>query len=214
MTLTILEKDTFQGLSSVIDLDVSSSNVRKVGLGAFDGLQLLRLLNISNNDINTFTKVDFDQLQLDFLHADDYKFCCIVGLEGEKCLPAKDELSSCEDLMSNATLRTFLWLLGCTALLGNLFVFMWRSVQGENLVSGFLVKYLALADFLMGVYMVGIASVDVHYQGTYIEHASDVEEKLAVPVVWGDIYHVKRSICVHPVCNYCGQADQYYSPLL
>lgn len=172
MHLQILSGGTFEGLDSLSTLDLSFAGLVDIRRGAFYGLPGLSILNISHNKIASYSKLDFQELQVSYLHSDDYMFCCFVALSGQNCLPLKDEFSSCEDLMSNNTQRSFLWLLGIVALVGNLFVFIWRTLRDENLVSGYLVKYLALADFLMGVYMIGIASVDSHYRGIYIENSA------------------------------------------
>ncbi len=82
-----------------------------------------------------------------------------------RCLPPQDEISDCEDLMSNAAQRSFLWVLGIVALLGNTSVIIWRY---RNIfvspVSSTLILSLGCADFFMGVYLLIIASVDVHYR--------------------------------------------------
>ena len=172
MNLNTIHGGSFEGLLSVLELDLSLSRIQSLEKGAFSGLESLSRLNISRNSIKRFQKQDFSALKIAFLHSDDYKFCCFVNLGGENCLPAKDEFSSCEDLMSNNVLRSFLWILGSTSLLGNLFVLIWRTIRGEHLVSSYLVKYLALADFVMGIYLIGIASADLYYRGRYIENAS------------------------------------------
>jgi hypothetical protein len=67
--------------------------------------------------------------------------------------------------MSNAAQRSFLWVLGIVALLGNTSVIIWRY---RNIfvspVSSTLILSLGCADFFMGIYLVIIASVDVHYR--------------------------------------------------
>ena len=172
MNLNTIHGETFEGFVSVFELDLSLSRIQSLEKGTFNGLESLSRLNISSNRIKKFQKQDFNALKLSFLHSDDYKFCCFVNLAGEKCLPAKDEFSSCEDLMSNNVLRSFLWILGSVSLLGNLFVLIWRTIKGEHLVSSYLIKYSALADFVMGIYLIGIASADLYYRGRYIENAS------------------------------------------
>ena len=71
-----------------------------------------------------------------------------------------------------------MWVLGISALVGNLFVIGWRFIprarlQKKNRVESVLVSNLALADFLMGIYMVLIASADMRYRGTYVYFAED-----------------------------------------
>lgn len=172
MNLGTIHDGTFRGLDSVTDLDLAASNIRMLKQNLFHDVPSLSWLNISQNKIGVYQKQDFNTLRLSFLHSDDYKLCCFVNLADDQCLPEKDQFPLCEDLMSNNTLRTFLWLLGAVALFGNFFVFVWRTVQDEKLASSFMVKYLALADFLMGIYMIGIAAVDLYFRGRYIENAT------------------------------------------
>ncbi len=91
------------------------------------------------------------------------------------CLPEPDQFSSCEDLMRNRVLRWFMWILGISAFLGNGFVILWRlrphQSQRSNPVQEILVWNLAIADGLMGVYMLIIASADMYYRDIYIAYA-------------------------------------------
>lgn len=73
--------------------------------------------------------------------------------------------------MKNKTLQIFIWVLGLSALLGNIFVIILRSVfKEQNPVDSFLLTNLAVADFLMGLYMLIIAIKDVEFQGEYFRH--------------------------------------------
>lgn len=76
--------------------------------------------------------------------------------------------------MSSPVQRSFLWVLGVVALLGNVFVIAWRlKTKNSNPVSSTLILSLGCADFLMGIYLIAIASVDIYYRGRYIQN-SDV----------------------------------------
>ena len=69
-------------------------------------------------------------------------------------------------------LRVFIWILGLSALLGNLFVVIWRLKSTEPLrVQAYLILNLAISDCLMGVYMITIASADMHFRDRYIYNA-------------------------------------------
>ena len=99
---------------------------------------------------------------------DKFEFCCMAKLSGPNCSAPKDLFSSCKDLMANLTLRISIWILGCIALFGNVFVLVWRSkTRSENKVHALLLLNLAIADFLMGIYLIMIASVDYYYRGSY-----------------------------------------------
>lgn len=76
--------------------------------------------------------------------------------------------------MSSPVQRSFLWVLGVVALLGNVFVIVWRlKTKNSNPVSSTLILSLGCADFFMGIYLIVIASVDIYYRGRYIQN-SDV----------------------------------------
>ena len=109
-----------------------------------------------------------------FRKSDRYLFCCLIG-EIESCIPEADQFSSCADLMRHPVLRVCIWILGLSALVGNLFVILWRTKIGEenarSKVQDYLILHLAAADLLMGVYMIMIASADMYYRDVYILHA-------------------------------------------
>ena len=76
--------------------------------------------------------------------------------------------------MKNKTLQICIWILGILASLGNFFVIIWRLIdKEENRVHSFLLTNLAVADLLMGVYMLTIAIMDLKWQGEYFKH--DIE---------------------------------------
>ena len=170
-----LPSGIFTSQENLFTLDLSQNILTTIEAKIFQGLASLKRLYIFDNniDIGPDNAEVFSSLSLSFLASDDYTFCCYAELVAGKqeCLPEKDDFSSCEDLLSSIVQRSALWLMGWVALLGNIFVFVWWSLKGETRVSSYLVKYLSVADFLMGVYMISIASVDTHYRGRYIEYA-------------------------------------------
>ncbi len=64
-----------------------------------------------------------------------------------------------------------MWVLGISALFGNLFSVIWRLTEKARnqtqAVQSFLIGNLALGDFFMGVYMVILASADLYYGDEY-----------------------------------------------
>ena len=60
------------------------------------------------------------------------------------------------------------------ALLGNVFVILWRCVKEKsNHHSSVLIINLSISDFLIGVYLVIIASIDQWYRGEYIMYEEE-----------------------------------------
>lgn len=83
-----------------------------------------------------------------------------------------NEFSSCDDLIKNKTLRVFLWIIGIAAVIGNLIV-IGKRVQRKQLerdTQSFFLSNLAVADLLMGIYLVIIGSIDLQWEGNYFEH--------------------------------------------
>ena len=73
--------------------------------------------------------------------------------------------------MKNRGVQVCVWILGVTALLGNLFAILLEVVVKEDYkVHSFLLTNLALSDLLMGIYLSIIAIKDVQWQGEYFLH--------------------------------------------
>lgn len=190
--LTTLESYSMQGLPNVKNLELIGSNINDIAAYAFAGLNLETLtlthnrifriqeqvfgdlrvkhINLEHNSITHFNKDLFSGVTgLLSLRTPAYTYCCIRPsyLPENACFPAKDEFSSCDDLMRLPALQTMLWLIGICALLGNLMSVIYRLVfDRERLKYGFgvFVSNLAVADFLMGVYMIIIAIADAVYR--------------------------------------------------
>ncbi|PFX12273.1 G-protein coupled receptor GRL101 [Stylophora pistillata] len=112
-------------------------------------------------------------VKLRILSLDSFIVCCYAkkATEGLMCVSPQNEFSSCEDMMKNPIIRFCLWILSIVALVGNLSVIFWRLLYGEDSkVQSFLLKNLAVADFLMGVYLIILAVQDTRWQGEYFEH--------------------------------------------
>ena len=167
-----LSRYSFQGLHLKV-LDLSYNIIEKAEDGVFEDLAVESLyLNYTN--IKRFKKELFQGLQnTSTIVTSAYKYCCIrpSSLDEQNCYPHQDEFSSCADLMRNDILRPLIWVIGLFALLGNVLSLVYRFIYDRRrlrLGYGIFVTHLAFADFLMGFYMITIASADVFYRGQYI----------------------------------------------
>lgn len=97
--------------------------------------------------------------------------------------------------MKNPAVRVCLWILGILALVGNLSVIFWRLVYSEDSkVQSFLLKNLAVSDFLMGVYLIIIAVQDTRWQGEYFKH--DVQWRAGILCqVTGALSMLSSEVC-------------------
>lgn len=106
----------------------------------------------------------------------DSRYDYVVCEEGEEvaCSPAPDEFNPCEDIMGFGFLRVSVWFVSLLAVLGNVVVLLVLLTSHYKLsVSRFLMCHLAFADLVMGVYLLLIASVDLHTRTEYFNHAID-----------------------------------------
>ena len=114
-------------------------------------------------------------------HSERYLFCCLTSELGTvtECLPEPDQFSSCKDLIRIPLLKIFMWILGLSALIGNSYVVITRLMPTRGgvkkramaQVQDTMVSNLAVADCIMGFYMIIIASADVHYRDIYAHYA-------------------------------------------
>ena len=144
-----IDNKAFAGLS-VVNMYFNETNIRKFDKGMFSGVTISNSLVTSN-----------------------HKFCCIrpSELPENSCYPLQDEFSSCSDLMRNDVLRSLLWIIGLFSLLGNAASLIYRFIfdrERLKLGYGIFVTNLAISDFLMGVYLITIASADVVFRGRYV----------------------------------------------
>ena len=94
---------------------------------------------------------------------DSFSLCCYASQYSENvsCEYPKLEgnaLSSCNRMIDASGPRRSIWLLGILAVAGNLAVIAWRLIRrDDHPVQTCLLTNLAVADFLMGVYLMIIA---------------------------------------------------------
>ncbi|OWF43884.1 G-protein coupled receptor GRL101 [Mizuhopecten yessoensis] len=168
----------FSGLQSLTILNLSSSGIRNLGQRCFHDLTNLETLDIQNNhfEVQEFMFDGLDNLQ--YLYADTYKMCCIKpkSVLDENCFAPADLISSCSNLIGSDFLRVCLWVIGLLALVGNIFVIIYRFVidKGDLKKSqSIFVINLSISDLIMGIYMILIGSVDTYYSGNYVVHDSN-----------------------------------------
>ncbi|KAG8561965.1 hypothetical protein GDO81_015547 [Engystomops pustulosus] len=101
---------------------------------------------------------------------DVYDIC--DGTEKLVCTPTPDEFNPCEDIMGYNFLRIVVWFVNLLAILGNAFVlFILITSHYKLTVPRFLMCNLAFADFCMGIYLLLIASEDLHTRSEYYNYA-------------------------------------------
>jgi len=106
---------------------------------------------------------------------DDYWDCHDGSDECPSTTLKNSSFASKTEMIHNTFLKVWLWLMALMALTGNTFVIMktFSSMQKSRKMSPvtksnhFLIFNLALADFLMGVYLLAMAIKSAQYSGKY-----------------------------------------------
>lgn len=107
---------------------------------------------------------------LSYIYFSEFSLCS-CALHVRQCEPRWDGISSVNHLLDSVVLRVSVWVVALVACFGNLLVLVGRMLfREQNEVHSFYIKNLALADLLMGVYLIVIAAYDVQFRGEYIRH--------------------------------------------
>ncbi|XP_011836986.1 PREDICTED: follicle-stimulating hormone receptor isoform X2 [Mandrillus leucophaeus] len=110
----------------------------------------------------------FDMMYSEF----DYDLCNEVV--DVTCSPKPDAFNPCEDIMGYNILRVLIWFISILAITGNITVLVILTTSQYKLtVPRFLMCNLAFADLCIGIYLLLIASVDIHTKSQYHNYAID-----------------------------------------
>ena len=98
--------------------------------------------------------------------------CCHLTKEDADCTPAiVENFASCENMLRDSAARNSIWAIGVLSLLGAVCVLVLRHfVKEKNVVQIIMLIHLAMADGLMGVYLMTIAVADRLWSGNYYLH--------------------------------------------
>ncbi|KAJ6635117.1 Relaxin receptor 1, partial [Pseudolycoriella hygida] len=135
--------------------------------------------NISISYLNlvgiTEDNIDFDEIRkipaLKAVFYDKFHFCSKTP-HIQKCRPNTDGISSFNNLLDKPILRQSVWPIVAITTVGNTLVLISRF-RDENRAVSMVIRNLALADILMGVYLSIIGIQDFRFREKYHEYASD-----------------------------------------
>ncbi|XP_070235705.1 follicle-stimulating hormone receptor isoform X3 [Bos mutus] len=124
-------------------------------------------VSLAEDDEPSYAK-GFDVMYSEF----DYDLCNEVV--DVTCSPEPDAFNPCEDIMGDDILRVLIWFISILAITGNTLVLVILITSQYKLtVPRFLMCNLAFADLCIGIYLLLIASVDVHTKSQYHNYAID-----------------------------------------
>ncbi|XP_055865321.1 G-protein coupled receptor GRL101-like isoform X2 [Biomphalaria glabrata] len=171
-----IQGKTFVNLKRLKNLDLRGTKVlgfKDMGIPKFFILDTLYIQS-----------VQIFQIQQDFfagltiqtgLWTSDFRLCCPqilnANISVDKCHGPTDAISSCKHLIGDVFKRLVIWIVGLITIVGNGIVLIYRLVCNRELFKkayGLFVTGLALSDFIMGIYLMIIASVDIDYKDMYV----------------------------------------------
>ncbi|PIK58440.1 hypothetical protein BSL78_04661 [Apostichopus japonicus] len=115
-------------------------------------------------------------LSLAASRSERFYYCCLLedSTTLQECLPQPDEFSSCTDLIRSTLQRIVIWLMALSSLSGNIIVILLRlfkrkkpATRRGNTAQPLFIMNLAIADLLMGCYLLMITVADISYRGRY-----------------------------------------------
>ena len=99
--------------------------------------------------------------------------CCHVEFKQDAgCdYPYNDNFANCESMFRHSAPRICIWVIGVISLVGAAFVLVWRCFyRSRNVVQAIMLIHLALADGLMGIYLMTIGIKDLIWYPNYYLH--------------------------------------------
>ena len=164
-TLSQLHSTIFKDCLNLIFLDLSFNQLNEIP--TFNHLFHLEYLNLIHNPLTKITHETFAGLPEGIeLLVGQHEICVCYTPLNVSCSASYDRSPylTCKRLLSGRVLVVLMWLIGLNAIAGNLFVLVWRKKNTKTINSqDLLLANLALSDFLMGAYMIILASADIYF---------------------------------------------------
>jgi hypothetical protein len=174
--LTLFTSKPFQPFVSIATLNLSHVPLREIDRDGFEFVPSLVEVDLSHSEVSVFPSDVFHSLhQLRKVRAHNYRLCCTAILpphmDQQFCSSPTDEISSCDDLLRAGVYRVLSWVICVLSVTGNVFCLAFRCCVQRNAAKtafNLFVSSLGLADLLMGVYMAIIGAVDTLFRGRYL----------------------------------------------
>ncbi|KAG8201736.1 hypothetical protein JTE90_012796 [Oedothorax gibbosus] len=170
--LTYLKPALFYNLRNLNKLNLEFNQITTFPMDIFKGLSNLKSLDLQGLNLKNIDLQMFHPLKdLQFIYFERFIYCSYAPYV-RICLPKTDGLSTTENLLSFPALRMSVCLMAFVTCAGNTLVLSWRVLsRREDQILSFFIKNLAVADLLMGIYLVAIGVQDISFRDTYNKYA-------------------------------------------
>ena len=97
-----------------------------------------------------------------------------------------DNFANCDSMFQHPGPKMSIWIIGILSLLGAIFVIVWRMCFKEkNIAQSIILLHVAVADGLMGVYLITVGVVDAVWYRSYYLHDFQWRTGLPCQIVGG-----------------------------
>ena len=173
--LQFLSEGIFRNLRRLQHLDLSRNNLKELGSHLFQKCSHLETLDLSKNMLLWIKKDAFDGLNVTTrILVDNYAPCCFISKAAcRPPIPPKDPFLTCKRLLGYDVLRVGIWVVSILTVFSNVLVTVarWTQKQQTKKMQFILITNLSISDFLMGVYLIILLSVDLYYQDYFPSHS-------------------------------------------
>ncbi|XP_072176083.1 uncharacterized protein [Diadema setosum] len=187
--LTVLNATLFSGIDTrLVRLNLRETKVHTLERGTFGNMSHLEDLVFSSFLTTPLYPEVFDGLHsLKAMYVYDPRLCCLAP-NSATCvveIPTHPLFTCRKTFLQNSTIKTFIFILGISALFGNGIVIFIRlqskSSSDMARVQSTLITNLAASDFLMGVYMFILAIMDIYVGDSYFWDGRAEEWRSSTP---------------------------------
>lgn len=196
-SISFIDEMAFNKNALLDELDLSANQLVLFDSRWFHPLKNLNLLKIGFNPMselpinafqqnNNLTNIYLDGLiinnidvkmwrnlpELQSIVFAEFAYCSYVPLV-KYCSPSSDGVSSSRNLLATRIHRIVIWLIAVVTVTANITVLCtrWLTPTDDTNHLRILISNLAIADLLMGLYLVIIAYKDLQYRDDYNSHA-------------------------------------------
>ena len=190
----------FWYVKNVKTLSLAFNKLKSLEAHIFHDLTKLSHLYLNDNPlINIDSKSFMGNPALVMIRSDLYLVCC-VATSTKDCQPLNQFVSSCSDLISSVPQRVAIMTQGLIVVVCNIGVLVtqftpMRASSGER----HLITSLCFADFLMGVYLLVISSIDLIYNGVFHTIVSEWTRSITC-IILGLISFVSSEVSLFTLC--------------
>lgn len=170
--IKVIDRRIFAHRLNIQRLYLSGNPINSLPTDAFRDVMELKSLNLTQMEFSNLERETFAYLRhLEFIYFEKFRYCHYAA-QVRVCRPITDGLSSIEELLAFPILKCAVWIVALVCSLGNVFVFVWRSISPhEDRTLSLFIKNLSIADLMMGIYLSTIGWQDWKFQNNFRNNA-------------------------------------------